>query len=145
MRCPLFSACLSHSTQVASQSFFVANGSLQKGHTFIGMLIGLKLDIGFERDETCRRLYGEREILPFLRELGIGAVETPVGPQTQPEVLKEHIRRCVDAGMKVSLHPYSEASIFNPAHFSPEPDNPCRELHERFQAGEPQRRKFTRG
>ena len=41
------------------------------------MLIGLKLDIGFERDETCRRLYGEREILPFLKELGIEAVETP--------------------------------------------------------------------
>jgi sugar phosphate isomerase/epimerase len=96
------------------------------------MLIGLKLDMGFERDETCRWLYGEREILPFLQELGIEAVETPVGLQTQPEVLKEHIRRCVDAGMKVSLHPYSEASIFNPAYFSPEPDNSCRELHERF-------------
>lgn len=96
------------------------------------MLIGLKLDIGFERDETCRRLYGERRILPFLRELGIEAVETPVGPETQTNVLKEHIARCVDAGMKVSLHPYSEASIFNPAHFSPEQDNPCREWHERF-------------
>ncbi len=96
------------------------------------MLIGLKLDIGFERDEMCRRLYGDREILPFLRELGIEAVETPVGPETQTDVLKEHITRCVDAGMKVSLHPYSEASLFNPAHFSPEPDNPCRELHERF-------------
>jgi len=96
------------------------------------MLIGLKLDVGFEGDETCCRLYGEREILPFLRELGIEAVETPVGPETQPEVLEEHIRRCVDAGMKVSLHPYSEDSIFNPAHFSREPDNPCRELHERF-------------
>jgi sugar phosphate isomerase/epimerase len=34
--------------------------------------------------------------------------------------------------MKVSLHPYSEASIFNVLYFSPEANNPCRELHERF-------------
>lgn len=96
------------------------------------MLMGLKLDIGFAQDEVYRRLYGAREILSFLRELGIGAVETPVGPETRPHVLTEHIAHCVDAGLKVSLHPYSEASIFNPRYFSPETDNPCRELHERF-------------
>jgi sugar phosphate isomerase/epimerase len=96
------------------------------------MLIGLKLDIGFSEDETCRRLYGERDILSYLRELGIEAVETPVGPETQPHVLREHIARCINAGLKISLHPYSEATIFNPAYFSPAADNPCRVLHERF-------------
>ena len=68
----------------------------------------------------------------FLKELGFGAVETPVGPETDMSRLREHIARCTDAGLKVSLHPYSEASIFNPLYFSPEADNPCRELHERF-------------
>ncbi|NLZ05135.1 MAG: sugar phosphate isomerase/epimerase [Phycisphaerae bacterium] len=96
------------------------------------MLIGLKLDIGFAQDEGYRRLYGGREILPFLRELGVELAETPIGPQTQPEALREHVARCIDAGLQVTLHPYSEGSVFNPAHFCDSGDNPCRLLHERF-------------
>jgi sugar phosphate isomerase/epimerase len=96
------------------------------------MLIGLKLDVGFSQDETCRRLYGDRDILVFLRELGFDAVETPVGPETQTDELRDHIACCVGAGLKVSLHPYSEGSIFNVAYFSSAQDNPCRQLHERF-------------
>jgi sugar phosphate isomerase/epimerase len=96
------------------------------------MLIGLKLDVGFSQDEICRSLYGPREILPFLRELGVELAETPVGPETQPDVLRDHIARCVDAGLQVTLHPYSEGTIFNPAYFAESPDNPCRLLHERF-------------
>lgn len=98
------------------------------------MLIGLKLDIGFARDDACRQLYGDRDIPAFLKELGFDAVETPVGPETQPQELRDHIARCVGAGLKISLHPYSEGSIFNPTHFSPDPDNPCRQLHQRFLA-----------
>jgi sugar phosphate isomerase/epimerase len=96
------------------------------------MLIGLKLDIGFGEDEVCRRLYGGHDILPYLRTLGFEAVETPVGPETRPEALRAHIARCAQAGLRVSLHPYSEGSIFNPAHFSSGADSPCRKLHERF-------------
>ena len=96
------------------------------------MLIGLKLDIGFAQDEVCRRLYGDRDILAFLRDLGFDGVETPVGPETQTDDLREHIARCVGAGLKVSLHPYSEGSIFNVMYFAPDEDNPCRRLHERF-------------
>jgi sugar phosphate isomerase/epimerase len=96
------------------------------------MLIGLKLDIGFAHDQVYRRLYGDRDILAFLKELGIEAVETPVGPETEPHRLREHISLCTGAGLRVSLHPYSEASIFNPLYFLPDADNPCRELHERF-------------
>jgi len=96
------------------------------------MLIGLKLDIGFAQDEGYQRLYGGREILPFLRELGVELAETPIGPQTQPEALREHIARCIDAGLQVTLHPYSEGSVFNPAHFRDSGDNPCRLFHERF-------------
>lgn len=98
----------------------------------MAMLIGLKLDIGFAHEDVYRRLYGSRDILAFLKELGFGAVETPVGPETDMNRLREHIACCTGAGLKVSLHPYSEASIFNPLYFSPEAENPCRELHERF-------------
>jgi len=96
------------------------------------MLIGLKFDIGFSQDEVYRRLFGEREILPFLRELGVEVVETPVGPETETSVLQDHIARCVDAGLKVTLHPYSEGTVFNPVFFSLEEENLCRVLHERF-------------
>ncbi|RPJ28400.1 MAG: hypothetical protein EHM35_13740, partial [Planctomycetaceae bacterium] len=96
------------------------------------MLIGLKLDIGFSQDEVCRRLYGDRDILAFLRESGFDGVETPVGPETQTDELREHMARCVGAGLKVSLHPYSEGTAFNPLRFSSDPDNSCRQLHERF-------------
>ncbi len=98
------------------------------------MLIGLKLDIGFSEDEVYRRLYGERDILPYLRELGFEVVEAPVGPETQTQVIRDHIARCIDVGLRLSFHPYSEGSIFNPLYFTPAADNPCRELHERFLA-----------
>jgi len=96
------------------------------------MLTGLKLDIGFSQEDLYRRLYGSREVLPFLRELGFDAVETPVGPETDSQRLRDHIARCTDAGLKTSLHPYSETTVFNPLHFSPDADNPCRRMHERF-------------
>ena len=96
------------------------------------MLIGLKLDIGFAQDEVCRQLYGDRDILAFLRELGFDGVETPVGPETQTDELRDHIARCVGAGLKVSLHPYSEGSIFNPLYFSSDEDNPCRAIARAF-------------
>ena len=98
----------------------------------MAILIGLKLEIGFAHEELYRRLYGDRDVLAFLKELGFGAVETPVGPQTDPDRLQEHIARCVDAGLRISLHPYSEGTICNPLHFSCEADNPCRRMHERF-------------
>jgi len=98
------------------------------------MLIGLKLDIGFAQEELYRRLYGTRDVLPFLKELGFEAVEAPVGPGTDLGRLREHIACCTEAGLKVSLHPYSESSSFNALYFSPEAGNPCRQMHERFLA-----------
>ncbi len=111
---------------------FVSSG--EPGDYNRPMLIGLKLDVGFAEDEACRRLYGRHEILPFLRELGVDAVETAVGPETETSTLMEHIARCIGAGLKVSLHPYSEGTIFNPAHFSHDENNACRGLHQHFLA-----------
>lgn len=96
------------------------------------MLIGLKLDIGFSQNENYQRLYGGRDVVPFLRQQGVELVETPVGPETQPDRLREHVARCVDAGLQLTLHPYTEGSIFNLAYFTDGDDNPCRLLHERF-------------
>lgn len=96
------------------------------------MLIGVKLDMGFAQNADYRRLYGERDILPFLRELGVEVAEAPVGPEIQPDVFREHVACCVDAGIQVTMHPYSEGTIFNLAYFSDSHDNPCRLCHERF-------------
>jgi sugar phosphate isomerase/epimerase len=124
---------------VKRSQFAAMEGEHDPGTWFVGggrynvpMLIGLKFDIGFSQDEAYRGLFGEREILPLLREVGMEVVETPVGPETETAVLQDHIARCVDAGLKLTLHPYSEGSVFNPLFFSAEEDNPCRALHERF-------------
>jgi sugar phosphate isomerase/epimerase len=93
------------------------------------MQIGIKLDIGFADNETYRRLYGDREILGYLAELGVEAIETPVGLETGDQALEEHIQTCCQAGFKMSLHPYSELTPANPAFFSPEKDNSCVQLH----------------
>jgi sugar phosphate isomerase/epimerase len=96
------------------------------------MFIGIKLDIGFSENPLYHRLYGAREVLDYLRDLGFTAVETPIGLETEHEALRSHIARCYEAGFQVSLHPYCEGTACNPAFFSMEPDNPCRKHHERF-------------
>lgn len=96
------------------------------------MDIGLKLDVGFADDEACRRLYGDRDILPYLRALGVTAVETALRPGTDAQALSAYVGACVGAGMKISFHPYSEGTVFNAASFASEGDNPCRKLHQHF-------------
>lgn len=96
------------------------------------MQLGIKLNIGFEQRERFRRLYGNRDTLAYLKGLGVSSVETPVRAKTVEEDLADHLRRCCEAGLGLSLHPYTEGSEFNPARFSLKADNPCRTLHERF-------------
>ncbi|MHC4208762.1 MAG: sugar phosphate isomerase/epimerase family protein [Planctomycetota bacterium] len=96
------------------------------------MRLGVKLDLGFSQSEVYRCLYGERPVLDCLRELGVEAVETPVGPETDGQALMEHVAICQGKGLRVSLHPYTEGTAYNPACYSAGPDNPCRELHEHF-------------
>ncbi len=96
------------------------------------MRVGLKLDFDFAENEVYRRLYGDRDVLAFLHELGVEAVETPIGPETDGDAVLDHVRRCSRAGLRVSFHPYTEQKPSNPAHFSVEDGNLCRETHERF-------------
>jgi len=93
---------------------------------------GIKLNIGFSEDELCRQLYGDRDILGFLRKCGIDAVETPIRPTTDDSRLFDHVRLCNDAGFRVSVHPYTEGKPSNPGLFSMDVGNPCRTMHERF-------------
>ncbi len=94
--------------------------------------VGIKLDIGFSTQQSYRELYGARNIPEYLAELGFATVETPVGLETDREVLVEHVACCCDAGLKMSLHPYSESTDSNPAFFSPAENNACRSFHQRF-------------
>lgn len=56
------------------------------------MRIGARLDLGFPADPAYRELFGERDALAFLREFGIEAVETPLGPDADLGP-REHWRR----------------------------------------------------
>jgi sugar phosphate isomerase/epimerase len=100
------------------------------------MTIGVKLDIGFHRSESCRKLFGNRNVLDRISALGARAVETAVDVGTDFSALAAHIRMCTKAGIRVSLHPYTEGTPCNPAHFS-KLDPYCRQFHTRvFMAAE---------
>jgi sugar phosphate isomerase/epimerase len=96
-----------------------------------GMLVGIKLDLDWEGHEATRRLYGDREVLATLRARGVGAVELPVEPRSPEEAVRRALRRIVDAGLRPSLHPYSEGTRSNPALFDEARSNPCQDFHRR--------------
>jgi sugar phosphate isomerase/epimerase len=94
--------------------------------------VGIKLDVGFAESGAYRQLYGDRDILGYLRGMGVRAVEAPIGADTGDRAVRDYVQRCGDAGLRVSFHPYTEMTPSNPAFFSWDGDNPCRLLHERF-------------
>ncbi|UCG51690.1 MAG: sugar phosphate isomerase/epimerase [Candidatus Latescibacterota bacterium] len=96
------------------------------------MRLGIKLDLGFSDDVIYRQLFGKRDILGYLVELGVQTVETAITPETEERVLLTHTRRCCEAGLRLSLHPYTEGTRFNPTYFSKAGDNPSRDTHEQF-------------
>jgi len=95
-------------------------------------VVGIKLEIGFSRQESYHQLYGNRKIPEYLAELGFTVIETPIGLEIEREALMEHVICCLNTGLKASLHAYSENTTSNPAFFSPEENNLCRLLHQRF-------------
>ena len=95
-------------------------------------VVGIKLEIGFSTQESYHQLYGNRKIPEYLAELGFTVIETPIGLEIEREALMEHVICCLDAGLKASLHAYSENTTSNPAFFSPEKNNSCCLLHQRF-------------
>ena len=100
------------------------------------MTIGVKLDIGFNHNDSYRSLFGTRDVLGLLTGLGVRAVETAVDLETDLAALAEHINICSKAGLRVSLHPYTEGTLCNPAYFSKH-DRHCRQFHTRvFMAAE---------
>lgn len=100
------------------------------------MDIGIKLDIGFSGNESCRRLFGAQNPLLLLWNLGFRAVETAIDTNTDFDALAGYIRLCTGAGFRVSLHPYTERAPCNPARFSRDGGR-CRQFHARvFSAAE---------
>jgi sugar phosphate isomerase/epimerase len=100
----------------------------------LDMRIGMKVEIGFTEQESWRILAGGRDVLALLRGLGVSAVETPVGADTDGSALAHHLRLCEAAGLVASLHPYSEGTRANPAYFEPDVANNCVALHTGFLA-----------
>jgi sugar phosphate isomerase/epimerase len=96
------------------------------------IIVGIKLDIGFSMQESYRELYGNHNIPEYLAELGFTTVETPIGLETDGEALKQHVVCCCNAGLKTSIHAYSENTASNPAFFSLAANNACRSFHQRF-------------
>jgi hypothetical protein len=97
------------------------------------MRVGLKLDVDFDRSEVYRRLFGGRDVLSCLGELGVEAVEIPLGPSSDLGEVGDKARRCREVGLHVSFHPYSEGRGANPAHFDG-PGSPPAVVHQRFLA-----------
>lgn len=97
------------------------------------MRVGLKLDVDFDRSEVYRRLFGGRDVLSCLGELGVEAVEIPLGPSSDLGEVGDKARRCREVGLHVSFHPYSEGHGANPAHFDG-PGSPPAVVHQRFLA-----------
>lgn len=99
-------------------------------------LIGLRLELDFATSAEVHELLGP-EPLTALRAAGVRAAELPIGPETEGATLAASIGRLVGAGLRISLHPYTEGTPFNPAEFEPEReagDDPCRSFHERVLA-----------
>ena len=95
------------------------------------MLLGLRLGIDFDTDEAHRHLFGGRDVPELVAELGLGAVELPLGPTSDLDLVGEKAGQCIDAGLRVSLHPYSELDASNPAHHDGPGSLPAR-THRRF-------------
>lgn len=96
------------------------------------MRIGLKLDYNYRQRQPYRDVYGVGPVPEELRDAGIEAVETAVWPDTDDTGLLAFIRECVGAGLRLSMHPYTEDTEFNPAFFAEDDENQVRQLHIRF-------------
>jgi sugar phosphate isomerase/epimerase len=97
------------------------------------MRIGLKLDIDFDTNESYRRLFGGRDVPSRLSELGVQAVEIPLGPFSDLGDVGDKARLCHRVGLQVSFHPYTEGHETNPAYFSGPESQPAM-VHQRFLA-----------
>lgn len=96
------------------------------------MKIGIKLDYNYRQREDYRELYGPGPVIDTLQAAGVQAVETAAWPETKDPEILSYVRECIEAGFRVSIHPYTEGSKFNPAFFIDKEENPAREFHIRI-------------
>lgn len=93
----------------------------------------MKLDADFDRRAPYLRLYGTADVPARLRDLGVEAVEMPLRPETDLDHLAKQAQHCRQAGLRISLHPYSELHAANPAEFTG-PSSASATVHARFLA-----------
>ncbi len=96
------------------------------------MRIGLKFHLNHDSRPAYHELYGSWDVATYLKTSGVEAVEASLGPNTEAESVRRYGAACVLAGLRVSLHPYTEGHRYNPAFFEDRSGNPARELHARF-------------
>ena len=95
------------------------------------MRIGFKLDVDFDSSEAYQQLFGGGIVPVALKELGVEAVELPLGPTSDLDEVAGKAHQCRSAGLRVSFHPYTESHNANPAHFQGPASHPA-VIHERF-------------
>jgi sugar phosphate isomerase/epimerase len=95
------------------------------------MRVGFKLDVDFDTSVAYQRLFGDGSVLVRLKELGVEAVEFPLGPASDLDEVAVTVRQCHSVGLLVSFHPYTEGQEANPAHFEGPRSHPAI-IHERF-------------
>ena len=95
------------------------------------MRVGFKLDVDFDGNEAYRRLFGGGSVPARLKELGVEAVEFPLGPTSDLGEVAATAHQCRSIGLRVSFHPYTERQDANPAHFDGPGSHPAI-IHERF-------------
>ncbi len=95
------------------------------------MTVGFKLDIDFAGSVAYQRLFGGGSVPVRLKELGVEAVEFPLGPASDLDEVAAAAHQCRRVGLLVSFHPYTEGHNANPAHFVGPGSYPA-SVHERF-------------
>lgn len=82
------------------------------------MLVGLKVHADYETRDAYRRLFDGKDVPSRLAELGIEAVEIPLYATTDQDAASSGAQRLIEAGLRVSFHPYTEGTSANPAEFA---------------------------
>ena len=95
------------------------------------MRIGFKLDVDFDTSVAYQHLLGGGSVPARLKELGVEAVELPIGPNSDLDEVAGKVHQCRRAGLLVSFHPYTEGHEANPANFEGPGSHPGI-IHERF-------------
>jgi sugar phosphate isomerase/epimerase len=87
------------------------------------MHVGWRIHPRHRQRETWRRLFGPQAPFSALKAVGIDAAEVPIAENRDMGDWRRVAEELIDAGLLVSLHPYTEGQPYNPLHFAEAVDN----------------------